>query len=87
MNQELINDLNAVLAKHGWKYRLGDFVRKKTPTNTSSEWDGYICGIYITKQTREGYAIEAGAYKNTVQISPEKALEADGPDAFERQGL
>lgn len=75
MNQELIKDLNAVLKKHGWKYQLGDFVRKKTPTETSSEWDGYVCGIYMTSQTREGYAIEAGQYKNTVQIYPERAVE------------
>lgn len=71
MNQELINDLNAVLEKHGWQFRVGDHLKKKN----GSEWIGRVVGTYSTDQTPEGYAVESLYHKNTVQIYPVKALE------------
>lgn len=51
-------------------YKLGDQVKKKS----GSEWYGTVVGFYSTEQTPEGYAVESGAHKNTVQIYPLAAL-------------
>ena len=71
MNQELMNDVNAALEKHGWQFRFGDYLTKKS----GSEWIGRVVGIYSTDQTPEGYAVESLYHKNTVQIYPVQALE------------
>ena len=54
------------------KFRMGDLVKK----STGSEWDGRVVGWYSTEQTKEGYAVESSAHRNSVQIYPAKALEA-----------
>jgi len=53
-----------------FKYDLGTILKKKS----GSEWEGKVVGFYSTEQTPEGYALEATAYKNTVQIYPVQAL-------------
>lgn len=52
-------------------FKLGDQVRK----TRGSEWFGTVVGFYTTEQTPEGYCIESGAHKNTVQLYPLAALE------------
>jgi len=54
------------------KFRIGDLVKK----STGSEWVGRVVGWYSTEQTKEGYAVESSAHRNSVQIYPAKALEA-----------
>jgi len=54
------------------KFRMGDLVKK----STGSEWVGRVVGWYSTEQTKEGYAVESSAHRNSVQIYPAKALEA-----------
>lgn len=54
-----------------WKYQLGDTVEKIK----GSEWMGKVVGFYSTSLTPKGYAIESFAYRGTVQIYPESALE------------
>ena len=54
------------------KFRMGDLVKK----STGSEWEGRVVGWYSTEQTKEGYAVESSAHRNSVQIYPAKALEA-----------
>ncbi len=54
------------------KFRMGDRVKK----STGSEWVGRVVGWYSTEQTKEGYAVESSAHRNSVQIYPAKALEA-----------
>ena len=54
------------------KFRMGDLVKK----STCSEWEGRVVGTYSTEQTKEGYAVESSAHRNSVQIYPAKALEA-----------
>jgi len=54
------------------KFRMGDLVRK----TSGSEWVGRVVGWYSTEQTKEGYAVESSAHRNSVQIYPAKALEA-----------
>lgn len=54
------------------KFRMGDLVRK----TSGSEWKGRVVGWYSTEQTKEGYAVESSAHRNSVQIYPAKALEA-----------
>ncbi len=54
------------------KFRMGDLVKK----STGSEWEGRVVGWYSTEQTKEGYAVESSAHRNSVQIHPAKALEA-----------
>ncbi|GEM_PF-1477732 len=54
------------------KFRMGDLVKK----STGSEWEGRVVGTYSTEQTKEGYAVESSAHRNSVQIYPAKALEA-----------
>lgn len=73
-DEEVINDINAVLEKHGWKYRLGDYARKN-PQN--ARFEGRITGIYTTPLTEEGYALtsEHKEYAGTTQIYPLRALE------------
>ena len=53
------------------KFRMGDLVKK----STGSEWEGRVVGWYSTEQTKEGYAVESSAHRNSVQIYPAKALE------------
>ncbi|QPI11754.1 hypothetical protein IM687_14060 [Stutzerimonas stutzeri] len=53
------------------KFRMGDMVKK----STGSEWVGRVVGWYSTEQTKEGYAVESSAHRNSVQIYPAKALE------------
>ena len=53
------------------KFRMGDLVKK----STGSEWVGRVVGWYSTEQTKEGYAVESSAHRNSVQIYPAKALE------------
>lgn len=54
-----------------WKFKLGDLVYKVK----GSEWGGRVVGFYSTEQTPRGYAVESSAYRGTVQIYPEAALE------------
>jgi hypothetical protein len=54
------------------KFRIGDLVKK----STGSEWVGRVVGWYSTEQTKEGYAVESSAHRNSVQIYPVTALEA-----------
>ncbi len=54
------------------KFSMGDLVKK----STGSEWEGRVVGTYSTEQTKEGYAVESSAHRNSVQIYPAKALEA-----------
>ncbi|WP_376781290.1 hypothetical protein [Stutzerimonas kunmingensis] len=54
------------------KFRMGDLVKK----STGSEWEGRVVGWYSTEQTKEGYAVESSAHRNSVQIYPATALEA-----------
>ena len=53
------------------KFRMGDLVKK----SSGSEWEGRVVGWYSTEHTKEGYAVESGAHRNSVQIYPAKALE------------
>ena len=70
MNEKLIEDINEVLAKHGWSNRLGDTLEK----SRGSDWHGEVVGIYTTELTDEGYALESNREKGSVQIYPAKAL-------------
>jgi len=54
------------------KFSMGDLVKK----STGSEWVGRVVGWYSTEQTKEGYAVESSAHRNSVQIYPVTALEA-----------
>ena len=65
-------ELRAALSAQGAaKFRMGDLVKK----STGSEWIGRVVGWYSTEQTKEGYAVESSAHRNSVQIYPAKALE------------
>lgn len=55
----------------GWKYKLGDHLRKKK----GGRWTGKVVGFYSTELTPEGYAIESNTEVGSVQIYPESALE------------
>ncbi|GEM_PF-624491 len=67
----LYSALIAQTAPQG-KFRMGDLVKK----STGSEWVGRVVGWYSTEQTKEGYAVESSAHRNSVQIYPATALEA-----------
>jgi hypothetical protein len=54
------------------KFAIGDRVKK----TSGSEWVGRVCGTYSTPLTPEGYAVESEAHAGSVQIYPDKALEA-----------
>ena len=54
------------------KFAIGDRVKK----TGGSEWVGHVCGTYSTALTPEGYAVESEAHAGSVQIYPDKALEA-----------
>lgn len=54
----------------GWKYELGDVVKKKS----GSSWTGKVVGFYSTDLTPEGYAVESMHETGSVQIYPVKAL-------------
>lgn len=53
------------------KFKLGDLVQKRT----GSSWHGRIVGMYSTKLTPEGYAVESTYEVGSVQIYPASALE------------
>ncbi len=53
------------------KFKLGDLVQKRTGSN----WHGRIVGMYSTKLTPEGYAVESMYEVGSVQIYPASALE------------
>ncbi len=53
------------------KFKLGDLVRK----TKGSQWSGTVVGTYSTELTPEGYAVESGTEKGSVQIYPAGALE------------
>ena len=65
-------ELRATLSAPQGKFRMGDRVKK----STGSEWVGRVVGWYSTEQTKEGYAVESSAHRNSVQIYPVTALEA-----------
>ncbi len=65
-------ELRATLSAPQGKFRMGDLVKK----STGSEWEGRVVGWYSTEQTKEGYAVESSAHRNSVQIYPVTALEA-----------
>ena len=72
--------LQAEKPSDGWpsnaKFQFGDSVKKKSGSN----WHGHICGWYRTGLTELGYAVESFYEQGSVQIYPEKALEAwDAP--------
>lgn len=67
---ETLNPLNLTLGQ-GWKYQLGDMVRKIK----GSEWVGIVVGFYSSSQTDRGYAVESRVHKGSVQIYPEASLE------------
>ncbi|MGA4640592.1 hypothetical protein ACQKC8_12555 [Stutzerimonas stutzeri] len=62
----------ALSARGTSKFAIGDRVKK----TSGSEWVGRVVGWYSTEQTKEGYAVESSAHRNSVQIYPAKALEA-----------
>lgn len=53
------------------KFQIGDKVWKVK----GAEWSGKIVGWYSTELTPEGYAVESGTHKGSVQIYPAAALE------------
>lgn len=72
-------ELRATLSAPLGKFRMGDLVKK----STGSEWVGRVVGWSSTEQTKEGYAVESSAHRNSVQIYPAKALEPVPMDAKE----
>ncbi len=52
------------------KYSLGDRVKKVS----GAEWEGIVCGFYVSSLTEIGYAVESETHKGSVQIYPETAL-------------
>lgn len=56
----------------GWKFQLGDFVRKIK----GSTWRGHVVGFYKTALTERGYVVESMFEHNSVQDYPEAALES-----------
>lgn len=56
----------------GWKYQLGDKVKKKKGSN----WHGVVCGFYVNPPfTERGYNVRSAFEEGSVQIYPEDALE------------
>lgn len=55
----------------GWKYQLGDNVRKIN----GARWQGKVVGFYSSSLTERGYAVESTAEIGSVQIYPEASLE------------
>lgn len=51
-------------------YNLGDTVCKKS----GGAWHGTVVGMYSTKLTPEGYAVESYFEQGSVQIYPVSAL-------------
>ncbi len=76
---ELLNAAPIAQTAPQGKFRMGDLVKK----STGSEWEGRVVGWYSTEQTKEGYAVESSAHRNSVQIYPAKALELVPMDAKE----
>ena len=54
------------------KFPLGTEVRKIS----GSSWQGKVVGFYSTELTPVGYCVESSLHPGSVQIYPEKALEA-----------
>ena len=61
------------------KFKLGDLVCK----TKGSKWSGTVVGTYSTALTPEGYAVESGTEKGSVQIYPAAALEVIKPASGE----
>ena len=59
------------------KFKYGDRVRKIR----GAHWHGRIVGVYSTKLTEEGYAVESDTEWGSVQIYPAAALELDPEEA------
>lgn len=59
------------------KFQMGDIVRKK---GDKGQWHGRVCGLYSTRITPNGYAVESIYEAGSVQIYPESALEPYTPD-------
>lgn len=55
----------------GWKFKLGDVVRKQS----GADWIGKVVGFYSSSLTARGYAVESMFHKGSVQIYPEAALD------------
>lgn len=51
-------------------FKLGDYVTK----TRGSQWTGKVVGFYSTELTPEGYAVESGTERGSVQIYPASAL-------------
>ena len=60
---------------HGFQYKYGDAVQKKTRGGKGAQFRGHIVGFYQSSLTLEGYAIESAFEKGTVQIYPLKMIE------------
>jgi hypothetical protein len=58
--------------KKSVQFPIGAIVRKKS----GSEWVGKVVGYYSTKLTPNGVCVESISHAGSVQIYPEKALEA-----------
>lgn len=54
------------------KFEIGDRVRKIS----GSSWHGHVCGFYSTDLTPYGYCVESEREIGSVQIYPERTLEA-----------
>ena len=52
------------------EYKLGDIVKKKS----GSEWEGVVCGHYLSSSNNIGCAVESSSHKGSVQIYPNAAL-------------
>lgn len=61
-----------IMTNTEWKFNVGDRVRKVS----GARWQGYVVGFYSTSLTPRGYAVESENEPGSVQIYPEKALEA-----------
>ena len=60
-------------APEGWRFKLGDRVRK----THGAFWRGYVVGYYRTGLTLHGVCVESRLEPGSVQIYPEDALERD----------
>ena len=67
-----MTDDNGLLPPPGWRWRIGDMVRKKS----GGSWHGRVVGFYRTSLTAEGYAVESAREPGSVQIYPVGALES-----------
>lgn len=56
----------------GWRYKIGDRVKKK---GVKGQWHGVVCGYYSTEITPRGYNVMSLLEIGSVQIYPEDTLE------------